>query len=99
LTLFGIYVIARRSGANPRALEGSRGLIAEHVDRFDERMHVFARNRSLHPGSERYRQFYREHPEKEALDAARRKKGGPIGHPGTIAGFVLIWFSGLGRLL
>jgi len=80
----GIYFTVRRSGANPRALDGSQGLIVEKVDRFDERMHVFARNRSLRPGSEQYKQFYQAHPEKEAPDAARRKQGGPIGHPGTI---------------
>ena len=80
----GFYFLARRSGPNPRALAGSKGLIVEQVNRFDERMHVFARNRSLRPGSEQYKQFYQKYPKLEGLDAARRQKGGPIGHPGTI---------------
>jgi reductive dehalogenase len=71
-------------GVNPKALEGSRGLIVGEVSRQDEREIVFARNRSLPPGSEQYQRFYEAHPEYEKYDAARRAKGGPLGRPGTI---------------
>ncbi len=78
------YFIARQSKSNPRALAGSKGLIVGQVNRFDERIHVFARNRSLKPGSEQYKQLYKEYPKLEDLDADRRQKGGPLGHPGII---------------
>jgi hypothetical protein len=78
------FLLLRKTGPNPRALEGSKGRIRGEVRRFDEREQVFARNRCLHPGSEQYRRFYEEHPEMEAYDARRREKGGPIGHPGII---------------
>lgn len=71
-------------GRNPAALDGTRGLIVGPVARFDERDHVFARNRSLRPESEEYQTYYRAHPELETIDANRRAKGGPIGKPGTI---------------
>jgi len=54
--------------------------------RFDERDIVFARNRSLPPGSEVYRRYYAAHPEKERRDAERRRKGGPVGRIGGIDG-------------
>jgi hypothetical protein len=56
------------------------------VNRFDERDIVFARNRSLPPGSDVYRRYYEQHPDKETFDARRREKGGPIGRPGAIDG-------------
>jgi reductive dehalogenase len=59
-------------------------LIVGEVERFDERKHVFARNRTLKPGSDQYNTFYKENPELEAGDAARREKGGPMGHPGRV---------------
>jgi reductive dehalogenase len=71
-------------GVNAKALEGSRGLIVGEVSRQDEREIMFARNRSLPPGSEQYQHFYEAHPEYEAYDSARRAKGGPLGRPGTI---------------
>ena len=74
----------RQTPVNQRALEGTRGLIVGEVKRFDERKHVFARNRTLKPGSDQYNAFYKENPELEAGDAARREKGGPMGHPGRI---------------
>ena len=73
-----------RIGANPQAKQGTQGLIVGEVKRYDEREHVFARNRALRPNSEQYNLFYKEHPEYEQFDAKRREKGGPIGHPGTI---------------
>jgi len=56
------------------------------VKRFDEREIVFARNRSLRPGSEEYKTFYASHPELEAYDTKRRERGGPLGQLGAIDG-------------
>jgi reductive dehalogenase len=78
------FLLLRRTGANPRALEGARGLVVGEVKQWDEREIVFARNQYLQPDSEPYREFYNEHPEWEAADAIRREKGGPIGAIGTI---------------
>ena len=78
------FLMVRRTAANPGALQGTEGSIVGEVKRFDERMHVFARNRSLPPGSEQHNCFYKEHPEYEEYDAKRREKGGPLGNPGTI---------------
>jgi reductive dehalogenase len=78
------FIFLRRTAPNKKALAGTKGLIVGDVRRFDERDHVFARNRALRPGSEQYRTYYKKHPEHEAFDAKRRKKGGPIGHPGII---------------
>jgi len=69
-----------------QALSGSRGYVKDEVEKFDERDIVFARNRSLPEGSDVYRRYYRRHPEKKAGDAARRKKGGPVGRLGVIDG-------------
>ena len=85
--VFGAYaafVFARKSGSNPKALEGTKGLIVGDVARFDEREQVFARNRSLRPGSAQYETFYKEHPEYEVYDGRRREAGGPLGRPGSI---------------
>jgi reductive dehalogenase len=78
------FLLLRSSGANPKALEGTRGLIVGAVKRWDEREIVFARNRALQPGSAEYREFYSEHPEWEESDAKRREKGGPLGAMGMI---------------
>jgi reductive dehalogenase len=69
-----------------RAVHGAEGHAVGEVLRFDERDVVFARNRSLPPGSEVYRRYYERHPEKEERDAWRREKGGPLGRPGRIDG-------------
>lgn len=69
---------------NARALQGSAGFVVGEVKRPDERDIVFARNRSLPPGSDAYRRYYEAHPEKEAADAARRQRGGPLGKTGAI---------------
>ncbi|MBW2303993.1 MAG: reductive dehalogenase [Deltaproteobacteria bacterium] len=79
-----IALLVRRTAPNKRALEGTRGLIVGEVRRQDERETVFARNRSLRPGTERYSAFYREHPEYEEFDAKRRLPGGISGPPGRI---------------
>lgn len=69
---------------NKKALKGSRGYIKSPPKRFDERDTVFARFRSLVPGSDRYKKYYGTlHPEKEEKDARRREKGF-IGNPGSI---------------
>ena len=78
------FVLLRRTAPNKKARAGTRGLIVGDVRRFDERDHVFARNRALRPGSKQYRAYYKKHPEHEAFDAKRRKKGGPIGPLGII---------------
>jgi reductive dehalogenase len=78
------FLLLRSTGANPKALEGARGLVMGEVNRWDEREIVFARNRYLQPESEHYRQFYDEHPEWEEPDAKRRERGGPLGAFGSI---------------
>ena len=79
-----IYFLVINTDSNPKALKGTDGYIVGDVKRFDERETVFARNRSLRPGSEQYNQFYAEHPEYEAVDTERRKLGGSVGRPGSI---------------
>jgi len=76
--------LMRRTEPNQRGLQGTVGYIVGKVNRFDERMQVFARNRALPPGSEQYTQFYIEHPQLEKYDAERREKGGPLGKIGLI---------------
>ncbi len=88
---FGLAILTGLVGlipgrGNPRALKGARGHAVEEPVRFDERDIVFARNRSLPPGSEVYRRYYERHPDKEESDAKRRERGGPIGRPGAIDG-------------
>jgi ferredoxin len=78
------FLLLRRSGANPGALEGTKDLIVGEVKRWDEREIVFARNAFLQPGSEQYDEFYGAHPEWEEPDARRRAKGGPLGAIGLI---------------
>ncbi|MBW2090946.1 MAG: reductive dehalogenase [Deltaproteobacteria bacterium] len=80
----GTFFIVRKSGANPRALEGTRGLIVGQVNRYDEREIVFSRNRYLEPGTNEYKAFYEKHPELEEIDARRRENGGPLGEFGRI---------------
>lgn len=90
--LIAVYVLAvsaailllRRTAPNPRALQGTRGYIVGEVKRQDERTQVFARNRSLLPGSEQFTAFYQEHPEYREYDARRREVGGVLGRFGTI---------------
>ena len=84
--LFILLLFLVPAKPNRRALQGAEGYVVGPVTRFDERDIVFARNRSLPPGSEQYRQYYESNPEKEAYDARRRERGGPIGRPGAIDG-------------
>ena len=80
----GLALLVTRTRVNPAALQGTAGLIQTDVERFDERDQVFARNRSIRPGSEQYAAYYRVHPENEAFDTQRRAKGGPLGKMGLI---------------
>ena len=69
---------------NKKALKGAKGYLAGEAKKFDERDSVFARHRSLTPGTEQYNTFYTEiYPEKEEKDAKRRLKGF-TGTPGKI---------------
>ncbi|MBN1849128.1 MAG: reductive dehalogenase [Deltaproteobacteria bacterium] len=77
-------LLFKKNKPNQKALEGTKGLIVGDVKRFDERETVFSRTGSLRPGSEQYETFYREHPEYQAVDDARRAKGGPMGDLGAI---------------
>jgi reductive dehalogenase len=79
-----LFLFVLKIGANPKAELGTAGYITGEVTRYDEREQVFARNRALRPGSEQYEWFYETHPEFQQFDDRRRKKGGPIGHPGRI---------------
>jgi reductive dehalogenase len=83
VVFFGLLLLIP-GATNPKALKGGVGYAVGEIARFDERDLVFARNRSLPPGSEVYRRYYEEHPEREAPDAARRGKGGVVGRVGAI---------------
>lgn len=83
-TATAAVILLRKSPANPQALEGSKGLIKGLVDQWDERKIVFARNRSLFPGTEQFDAFYGEFPEFKAYDDKRRAMGGPMGRVGTV---------------
>jgi reductive dehalogenase len=84
LSALGVFLLSRKSLPNAKALEGTRGHVAGAVQRFDERDQVFARNRSLPPGSEQYRLYYQARPQNEGYDTQRRQRGGPLGQAGTI---------------
>jgi reductive dehalogenase len=81
---FAVFLFVKKTPTNPKALEGTRGAIVGEVARVDERDIVFARNRSIRPGTEQYKAYYKKRPAYEKIDAARREKGGPLGQPGTI---------------
>ncbi len=81
--LVAIFFV-KETPANLKALQGTRGVIVGDVKKIDERDIVFARNRTIRPGSEQYKAYYEMRPEYERIDAARREKGGPLGQPGAI---------------
>ncbi len=83
VSLVGLIFVMRRE-SNPRAKSGSQGYMVGKIRRFDERDLVFARNRTLRPGTEQYKTYYDQHPEREAPDAQRREKGGATGPVGKI---------------
>jgi reductive dehalogenase len=78
------FFLLRRTALNEKALKGTKGYIVGEVKRYDEREILFARNRSLRPGSEEYKTFYAQHPELEEYDTRRRERGGPLGQMGSI---------------
>lgn len=84
VVVLAAFLLLRKSAANQRALKGTEGFIVGEVKRQDERAIVFARNRSLRPGSEQYKVFYKEYPHYEEFDTKRRELGGPMGHPGSM---------------
>ena len=79
-----LALLSLNIGSNPKALQGTRGMVVGSVKRYDERDIVFARNRTIRPGTEQYQTYYELRPEYEQFDAARRERGGPLGKPGTI---------------
>ncbi len=80
LALFIFLLLLKKTGANPKALAGTRGFISGEVKRYDEREIVFSRGRILRPGMEQYKEFYREHPSWEEADGERRKNAKPPGY-------------------
>lgn len=84
LVVFSGLLFLVPSPANPKALRGAMGHVVGEMSRLDERDVVFARNRSLPPGSEVYRHYYGEHPEREGKDSDRRRRGGVLGRIGAI---------------
>jgi len=84
VTGFGIYFFGRHTGSNEKTLKGVEGLIVGKARRFDEREQVFARERSIRPGTAQYEEFYRKHPELEKPDSERRAAGGILGTSGAI---------------
>ena len=79
-----LVLLSLKIGSNPKALQGTRAMMVGSVKRWDERDIVFARNRTIRPGTEQYQTYYELRPEYEQFDAARRERGGPLGKPGTI---------------
>lgn len=72
-----------------RSLNGATGYLARDgasFEQMDERDTMFARNRSLRPGSLEYDRYYAAHPEHRGYDDRRRARGGPLGRPGAIDG-------------
>ena len=84
MVILAAIFMVRENCTKPAGIAGDVRIYRGKVNRFDERMQVFARNRALPPGSEQYNQFYTEHPELEKYDAERREKGGPLGKIGLI---------------
>lgn len=78
------FLLLKKSPPNPAALKGTKGLIRGYVNRYDEREVIFARNRSLQPGTEQFDAFYKEFPQYKAYDDKRRAVGGPMGRIGTV---------------
>ena len=86
---FGLCALAALAFLIPcrvlgRSLQGAMGYAVGEVGRIDERDIVFARNRTLRPGSREYRTYYDRHPESKERDDVRRAKGGPLGRMGSL---------------
>lgn len=86
VSALAFFFFLRKTAVNKAALRGTKGAIVGRVKRFDEREVLFARNRALKPGTVQYDTFYKEHPQYKEFDEARRARGGPLGHPGSIDG-------------
>ena len=86
LLLAGVAALIAFGRPVTRALAGAGALVEGEFTPADERDIVFARNRSIREGSDQYQEYYQAHPELEERDAARRKRGGPVGRPGSIDG-------------
>ena len=85
LALHVPFLIPWTRGA--RSLNGAAGYLAgdgSEFEQMDERDIMFARNRSIIPGTPQYEQYYKLHPEHKEYDDRRRAKGGPLGKPGLI---------------
>lgn len=82
--IFGLILLVPGK-PGPWAMKGAEGHVVGERERHDERDIPFARLRSVPPGSEYYKRYYKMHPEKEEADAMRREKG-LLGHPGSIDG-------------
>lgn len=78
------WVLFGRYGVNPKAMEGTAGLISGQAKQFDQSEMVISRELFLQPGTETYRKFYEEHPGWEAFDAERRAVLGPMGAMGAV---------------
>ncbi len=101
LVFFGLILLVP-GRKNASALKGTSGCVVGDVEKFDERDVVFARNESLEPGSERYKQYYETHPDLKERDDLRRAKGGNLGRicsvdgsPPIIVNMVKGSFSGI----
>ncbi|PLX41189.1 MAG: hypothetical protein C0608_06910 [Deltaproteobacteria bacterium] len=74
------------SKRSEQALKGAGGYVIEEHKQVDERDIIFARLRSLQPGTERYDNYYMANPEFKFADDRRRDTGGLIGSLGAIDG-------------
>ena len=87
LAAHAIFLIPHKGKA--RSLKGAAGYLASDGSGFhqmDERDIMFARNRTIKPGTEQYDRYYAMHPEHKEYDDRRRARGGPLGKPGSIDG-------------
>jgi len=82
-TAAGVWLLFKRNGENPKALQGTAGSIVGEVERVDERETVFARD-ILQSGTDSYKEMYEKHPEWEERDTGRSAMGGPVGEMGRI---------------
>ncbi len=87
LAAHAIFLIPHKG--KTRSLKGAAGYLASDGSGFhqmDERDTMFARNRTIKPGTEQYDRYYAMHPEHKEYDDRRRARGGPLGKPGSIDG-------------
>jgi reductive dehalogenase len=88
LLAIGLFFLLPIPG-KARSRRGAAGYLARDgtaFERMDERDSMFARNRSLRPGSPEHERYYAAHPEHLEYDEKRRARGGPLGRPGAIDG-------------